>query len=198
MSGDLEQGCPRHAPGDQEQGAGAAGDDLGQERDRGSARERGQDGDLMGQLECGRTRPGELHEELVTEGLAARVPLRVLFAGQARNRERIPAQLWRHDPQGLAESHGRALCQPRYLWGLGHVVTVEHPPADAKRLCAPPGVDAPPAYRRARPAMLTCPARPVVSGGHRSRSRCPGVVQGHVSGMLADRRAGSRSAAGRT
>jgi hypothetical protein len=64
-------------------------------------------------------------------GLAARVPLRVLFAGQAGDRERISAQLWRHDPQGLAESHGRALCQPRYLWGLGHVPTVEHPPADA-------------------------------------------------------------------
>jgi hypothetical protein len=74
--GDVEQGCPRRAPGDQEHGVSAAGDDLGQERDRGSARERGQDGDLMGQLERGRTRPGEFYEELVTEGLAARVPLR--------------------------------------------------------------------------------------------------------------------------
>ena len=49
--GDVEQGCPRHAPGDQEQRVGAAGHDLRQERDRGFARERGQDGDLMRQLE---------------------------------------------------------------------------------------------------------------------------------------------------
>jgi len=61
--GDVEQGCPRHAPGNQEQGVGAAGDDLGQVRDRRFAPERGQDGDLVRHLERGRTRPGEFHEE---------------------------------------------------------------------------------------------------------------------------------------
>ena len=105
---DVEQGCPRHAPGDQEQGVGAAGDDLGQERDRGFARERGQDGDLMRQLERGRTRPGEFHEEPVTDGHATRVAQRVLFAGRAGNRDRVPAQLRRHDPQSLAERHGQS------------------------------------------------------------------------------------------
>jgi hypothetical protein len=49
--GDVEQGCPGHAPGDQEHGIGAAGDDLGQERDRGFPRECRQDGDLLRQLE---------------------------------------------------------------------------------------------------------------------------------------------------
>ena len=91
---------------------GAGGDDLGQERHRGFARERGQDADLMRQLERGRTRPGEFHEEPLTDGHAARVPLRVLFAGRAGNRDRVPAQLRRHDPQGLAERLGRALSQP--------------------------------------------------------------------------------------
>jgi len=37
----------------------------------------------MRQLERGRTRPGEFHEELIAEGLAARVPLRILLAGRA-------------------------------------------------------------------------------------------------------------------
>jgi hypothetical protein len=58
------------------------------------------------QLERGTTRPGEFHDELVTERLAARVPLRVQFAGRAGNRDRVPAQLRRYDPQSLAERLG--------------------------------------------------------------------------------------------
>jgi hypothetical protein len=52
-AGDLEQGGARNALGDQEQQVGAGGDDLGQERDCGLARERGQDADLVRQLERG-------------------------------------------------------------------------------------------------------------------------------------------------
>ena len=48
-------------------------------RDCRLARERGQDADLVRQLERGKTRPGEFHEEALTDGHAARVPLRVLF-----------------------------------------------------------------------------------------------------------------------
>jgi len=53
--GDLEQGCPGHPPGDHQQRVGAAGDHLGQERDRRFAGERGQDADLPHQPERGRT-----------------------------------------------------------------------------------------------------------------------------------------------
>jgi hypothetical protein len=55
QAGDLEQGCPRHAPGDHQQRVGAAGDHLGQERDLRFAGERGQDADLPRQPERGRT-----------------------------------------------------------------------------------------------------------------------------------------------
>jgi hypothetical protein len=109
---DFEQGGARNAPGDQEQGVGAGGDDLGQERDRRLARERGKDADLMRQLERGRTRPGEFHEEPLTDGHAARVPLRVLFAGRAGNRDRVPAQVRRHDPQRVVKRRSRALREP--------------------------------------------------------------------------------------
>jgi hypothetical protein len=54
-AGDLEQGCPRHPPGDQQQRVGAAGDHLGQERDLRLAGQRSQDGDLPRQPERGRT-----------------------------------------------------------------------------------------------------------------------------------------------
>ena len=57
----------------------------------------------MRQLERGRTRPGEFHEEPLTDGHAARVPLRVLFARWAGNRDRVPAQVRRHDPQRVVK-----------------------------------------------------------------------------------------------
>ena len=105
----------------------------------------------MCQLERGRTRPGEFHEEPVTDGLAARLPQQVLFPGQAGNRDRVPAQLRRHDPQSLAERHGRALCQPRHPRDPGHATTLRHRAAAAKRrLPARPRAGAPAGRERAR------------------------------------------------
>jgi len=113
--GHLEQGRPRHAPGDQEQGVGAAGDDLRQERNLRLAGERGQDADLAGQTLRGRTRPGEFHDELVTDGLAARVVQRILFAGRAGDRDRVLAQFRGHGLQCLTQRRSRALSQPFHL-----------------------------------------------------------------------------------
>jgi len=44
----------RDEPGYQEHRVGAAGDDLGQERDRRFASKRGEDADLVYQAQCGR------------------------------------------------------------------------------------------------------------------------------------------------
>jgi hypothetical protein len=60
---DFEQRYPRHEPGDQEHGVGAAGNDVGQERDPWCARERGQHVNLTRQAKRGRTRPGKFHDE---------------------------------------------------------------------------------------------------------------------------------------
>jgi hypothetical protein len=98
-AGDLEQARPVHAPRDEDQRVGAAGDHLGQERDGGVARECLQDADLVQDAPGGGLRPCELHEEVRAEGGVQRLELRVVPAGQVRDVNRQPAQFRCQGPQ---------------------------------------------------------------------------------------------------
>lgn len=141
---DLEQGRSGHEPGDQEQRIGTADDDLGQDRNRRCARQRGQNPALPRQAKHGRTRPCELHHKLATGDRTGLAPQRVtppvgagtvtgypLSCGAApRNAslsastERSASHLTsdvppRHDRRTSARGYQTAYSLPPGAWALG-------------------------------------------------------------------------------